>query len=41
MPVIRATLCFAALTLCVAAGAHAQAPIEDTPIPMWVPDGAV
>ncbi len=41
MLVTRTVLCSAALTLCLAVTARAQAPLEDTPIPMWVPDGAV
>ncbi len=41
MPVTRTALRSAALILCLAVTAHAQAPIEDTPIPMWVPDGPI
>ena len=42
MPPVRRLLVAAALAVAtVVPAAYAQAPLEDTPIPMWVPDGAV
>ena len=42
MPSIARALCLTVLALGgLASGVHAQAPLENTPIPMWVPDGAV